>query len=210
MLDGRTPDDRLDAVGDIASAGSGESDSLPARYIVDPLERVAPAVLAIALGYLLLFPLGLLLWRVVRRRRADTPEEQIELAWAETVEEAALVGYAERPSDTYVERAQHLAAALGDGEGAARLLARCRETAAYSADGADDDDAGAALAAAEELGALAKAQTSRRGRAGRWLDPRSLVRGWRRDHTARQRRFTLTARGDLEQERELVGSSDRG
>jgi hypothetical protein len=44
----------------------------------------------------------------------------------------------------------------------------------------------------------------------RWFDPRTLVGTWRRDHTARQRRITLTARGDLEQERELVGSGDRG
>ena len=57
---------------------------------------------------------------------------------------------------------------------------------------------------------MAKGQLSLATRVGRWFDPRSLVRTWRRSHTARQRRITLTARGDLEKERELVGSSDRG
>jgi hypothetical protein len=157
-----------------------------------------------------LFPLGLLLWRVLRRRRATTPQDRIELAWVESVEDASLVGYAEQPSDTYVERAQHLAAALGDGDDPALRLARCREAAAYSPAGADEDDATQAQDAADELSALAKGQLSLVARVGRWIDPRSLVRTWRRGHTARQRRITLTARGDLEQERELVGSSDRG
>ena len=68
----------------------------------------------------------------------------------------------------------------------------------------------AAQAASYELRMLAREQTPWLRRVGRWIDPRSLVRVWRRDHAARQRRITLTARGDLEQERELVGSSDRG
>jgi hypothetical protein len=42
-----------------------------------------------------------------------------------------------------------------------------------------------------------------------WFDPRTLVRGWRDGLGAGHRRITLTARGDLEQERELVGSGDR-
>ncbi|MEQ1786959.1 MAG: hypothetical protein ABL966_07895, partial [Acidimicrobiales bacterium] len=62
----------------------------------------------------------------------------------------------------------------------------------------------------DEIRSVARAQTPRLARLSRWFDPRSLVRSWRREHTARQRRITLTARGDLEQERELVGSGDRG
>jgi hypothetical protein len=167
-------------------------------------------VLAGALAYILLFPLGLLVWRGLRRRRASSPQERIELAGVETVEDARLVGDAEQASDTNVERANHLAAALGDGQDPALRLARCREAAAYSPVGAGEDDAERAEEAAEELSVLAKGQLSLVTRVGRWIDPRSLVRGWRRGHTARQRRITLTARGDLEQERELVGSSDRG
>jgi transglutaminase-like putative cysteine protease len=209
-FDGRTPDPRLDTTAGSSNSGGGGTDSLPTRYLVEPVTRLAPIVLGVALLYIILFPLGLLLWRALRRRRATSPHDRIELAWVETVEDAGRVGYAEQASDTYVERAHHLATALGDGEGPALRLARCREAAAYSPMGADDDDAEQAQAAADELGALANAQLSLVARVGRWIDPRSLVRGWRRGHTARQRRITLTARGDLEQERELVGSSDRG
>jgi hypothetical protein len=161
------------------------------------------------LAYAILFPLGMLVWHRRRRRRADTPSAEIELAWTETVEDASLVGYVEQRSDTYLERADHLATALGDGEAAALVLARSREEAAYSAAGADEDDADAARAAADELRAVALSQTSRWTRVRRWIDPRTVVGSWRREHTARQRRITLTARGDLEQERELVGSGDR-
>jgi transglutaminase-like putative cysteine protease len=208
-FDGRSPDDRLDSTAGASNDGGG-TDSLSARYLVEPLTFLAPIVLALALAYAILFPLGLLLWRALRRRRASSPQERIELAWVESVEDARLVGYTEQASDTYVERAHHLARALGDGEDPALRLARCREAAAYSPAGADDEDAEQAQAAAVELGTLAKDQLSLVARVGRWIDPRSLVRGWRRGHTARQRRITLTARGDLEQERELVGSSDRG
>jgi transglutaminase-like putative cysteine protease len=209
-LDGLDPDARLDAAGAPPDAGGDGRDSVPARYVVEPVTRIGPIVLGVALAYLVLFPLGLLAWHRRRRRRADTPLEAIELAWTESVEDAALVGYEERSSDTYVERAHRLAAALGGGAEAARTLARCRERAAYSPLGAEAGDAEAARAAAEELRTLALAQTSRTARLRRWIDPRTLVAGWRRDHTARQRRITLTARGDLEQERELVGSGDRG
>jgi transglutaminase-like putative cysteine protease len=209
-FDGLTPDDRLDAAGGSTERGGDTPSSLPARYLTRPIAQLAPVVVVLVLGYAVVFPLGLLLRRHVRRRRADTPATQIELAWTETVEDAALVGYVERASDTYFERAHHLAAALGDVEPAAFTLARCRETAAYSAAGASEDDASVALAASEELRAVAKAHASRLTRIRPWFDPRSLLRGWRQDHTARQRRITLTARGDLEQERELVGSADRG
>jgi hypothetical protein len=123
------------------------------------------------------------------------------------------VGYDEHPSETYFERAHRLTAALGDTEAAetaAFTLARCRDAAAYSAVGATEEDAEEAVAAGEVLQGLARAKATRTVRVRRWIDPRSLVRGWRTDHTARQRRITLTARGDLEKERELVGSRDRG
>ncbi len=211
-FDGRSPDDRLDALGGSTSAGS-QTDSVPTRYLVEPIARIAPVVGIAVLAYALLFPLGLLLWRLRRRRRAVTPAAVIELAWVEAVEDASLVGYVERSSDTYFERAHRLAALLGDtepAEAAAFALAGCREAAAYSAAGADEADAAEAVAAGGVLRELARSGAPLAARVRRWIDPRSLVQGWRRDHTARQRRITLTARGDLEQERELVGSRDRG
>lgn len=208
-IDGGVPDDRRDAsTGGTGRQGGGAA-SLFTRY-VDPVVTAAAIVLGLVLAYVILFPLGLLLWRLRRRRRATTPGDRIELAWVSSAEHASLVGYAERASDTYVEGAQRLAAALGDGDDPALRLARCREAAAYSPTGADEDDAARAQEAADELTALARGQQSLLTRVHRWLDPRSLVRTWRQGHTARQRRITLTARGDLEQERELVGSRDRG
>lgn len=207
LPDFRNPDANLEAGGD--DGGSSGSESTPSR-LFRPVARVVPVVALVVLSYAVVFPLGLVLWRARRRRRATTPLEQIELAWAESVEEAAVVGYQERPSDTYVERAQHLGALVPDAEDAARALAGRLEVGIYSADGADADDATAAFSAADEIRDVARAQTPRLARLTRWFDPRSLVRSWRREHTARQRRITLTARGDLEQERELVGSRDRG
>ena len=204
----RDPFSELDASADGSSGGG--TDSAPVRYLGRPLARAAPVVAILVVAYAILFPLGLLLWRSRRRRRADSPLAQVELAWIESVEDAGLLGYEERASDTYFERAHHLAAALPGAEDAAFALARAREAAAYSAAGATEDDARAAQAASDELRELAREQTPWLRRVGRWIDPRSLVRVWRRDHAARQRRITLTARGDLEQERELVGSSDRG
>jgi hypothetical protein len=207
-LDIRDPDR------EVTAGGSGEqdsaSDSAPVRLVLKPLARVAPVIAGVLLAYALVFPLSLRLRRTVRRRRATTALAQIELAWLESVEEAAVVGFHERPSDTYFERAHHLAAALPEAEGAAFALAGRLEAGTYSAEGADDDDVSIALAAAEEIRVATREQAPLLLRVRRWFDPRSLVQGWRRDHTARQRRITLTARGDLEQERELVGSSDRG
>lgn len=204
----RNPDTNLQAGGP-GDSGGGQADSAPVRLMLRPLARIAPIIGGLLLGYALLFPLGLLARRTLRRRRATTPLEQIELAWLESVEEAAAVGFQERPSDTYFERAHHLAAALPEAQSAAFALAGRLEAGTYSAEGADEDDAAAAQAAAEEIRAATRAVTPRLTLVRRWFDPRSLVRGWRRDHTARQRRITLTAHGDLEQERELVGSSDR-
>jgi len=207
-LDIRDPDRDVTAGG--SDSNGGASESAPVRLVLKPLARVAPFVVGLLLAYALCFPLGLLLRRAFRRRRATTPLAQIELAWLESVEEAAVVGFHERPSDTYFERAHHLAAALPEAEGAAFALAGRIEAGTYSAEGADEEDAVVALAAAEEIRVATRAQAPLLVRVRRWFDPRSLVQGWRRDHTARQRRITLTARGDLEQERELVGSSDRG
>jgi transglutaminase-like putative cysteine protease len=207
-LDIRDPDRGVTAGGG-GDEGSG-SDSAPVRLVLKPLARIAPIVVGLLLAYALLFPLGLLLRRALRRRRATTPLEQIELAWSESAEHAALVGFHERPSDTYFERAHHLSAALPEAETAAFALAGRLEAGTYSAEGADEEDVEVALAAAEEIRAATQEQAPLIVRVRRWFDPRSLVQGWRREHTARQRRITLTARGDLEQERELVGSSDRG
>ncbi len=161
------------------------------------------------LAYLVLFPMGLVARRRLRRRRASTPAARIELAWLEAAEAAVLLGYHEDPSDTFGERADRLGVLLPDDVAAqAGALAWRMEVAAYSAAGADELDAELAEESSAVLVASVRSMADRRARILRWIDPRPWLHSWRRG-LLRQRRITTTVRGDLEAERELVGSSDR-
>ncbi len=165
----------------------------------------------VLLAYMLLFPLAILVHRHLRRRRVDGPEDRIALAWTEAVEEAALVGFTEVRSDTFDERARRLSAAV-PGETVADdalCLTRQLEEATYSPHGADELSAELAEEAAVAIGAAARAAATRPDRIRRWLDPRPVARTWRTERALRQRRITTTVRGDLEAERQLVGSADR-
>ncbi len=209
-VDPFNPEGELDTSGGGASFDAEQPDPVIERYVLTPVARAAPAVGGTVLAYLLLFPAGLLLRRAVRRRRATTAAGKIALAWQEAAEGAGVAGYEERPSDTYVERATRLAGVVPDAAPAAFTLARCLQEATFSAEGADEDGAQTALDASRDVAAAVRGAIPLPQRVLRWFDPRTLLGDWRRGHTARQRRITLTARGDLEQERELVGSGDRG
>ncbi len=195
-----------------ATPDTTDSASAPVRFLVRPLVRIVPIAGAIALLYAVAFPLALVLRRRRRRRRAATPEQRVGLAWTEAVEAAAVLGFHEVRSDTFDERARRLAAVVPDGaaDDDAQALARLLEAAVYSAEGADDDDAERAVAAAAAVGAAARAAAPWTDRARAWLDPRPLTRAWRRRRAVGHRRITTTVRGDLEAERQLVGSGDRG
>jgi hypothetical protein len=212
------PDNRPieDPGGDIIAGdelrGDGESDEpdpAPVRYVVEPVTRALPWVLGAIAAYLILFPLGLVVRRQRRRRRADAALDQVELAWTESVEAAAIAGFDERASDTYVERAIRLGEIVPGAADPALTLAARREVALYSAEGATADDATVAWEAADAIVAAVREQVSLPSRVLRWVDPRWLLRSWRRERSARQRRITLTPRADLEVEREMVGSDDR-
>jgi transglutaminase-like putative cysteine protease len=207
----RAPRDEVDTNAGSGSSAGSDSPSAPVRFVVRPAARAAPVVGIALLAYLVLFPLALWIRLRLRRRRATTPAERIALAWAEATEVAALVGYREVRSDTFAERAERLAGALPDTTvpADARVLARQLEEATYSATGADELGAELAEEAALAVGEAALAASRRRDRVRRWLDPRPHVRSWRRDRAGRQRRITTTVRGDLEAERQLVGTSDR-
>jgi hypothetical protein len=84
------------------------------------------------------------------------------------------------------------------------------EVGIYSPGGADPEDATVAWEAAERVQTALRAQTTWRERMNWWLNPGWLYRSWRLERTSRQRRITMTPRADLEAERELVGSDDRG
>jgi transglutaminase-like putative cysteine protease len=181
--------------------------------LLGALERVAPALAAVALlvvFYVLVFPLALLVRRARRRRQASTPDDRVDLAWRESVEAGALVGFAERPSDTHPERAEQLAALLPSVAPAVRRLAHTVEAVTYGPDDVAEAAAEEAVLAAEAIQTAAREAADRRAWLQQWLDPRPHARGWLQRRSMRQRRITTTARGDLEVERELVGSPDRG
>jgi transglutaminase-like putative cysteine protease len=206
--DARNPDVNLFS-GETPNKDDSTSDSAPTRWIVRPLLTVIPIVLGVALLYALAFPLALALRRRRRRQGATTALAQVDLAWTEAVEAASVTGFLERPSDTYVERALRLGEAVPGGADAALTIAARLEVGIYSAHGADLDDAAVAWAASEEIRDAVKDQTSTWDRLRHAFDPRWLLRAWRTERSASQRRITLTPRGDLEAQRELVGSDDR-
>ena len=83
---------------------------------------------------------------LVRRRRRRQPgrrrrSSRSQLAWTEAVEAAAIAGFEERASDTYVERALRLGQAVPEAADPALTLAARLEVGIYSADGAEPDDA---------------------------------------------------------------------
>ncbi|MFL6204510.1 MAG: transglutaminaseTgpA domain-containing protein [Acidimicrobiales bacterium] len=206
--DARNPDEDLFS-GDAQDEGAPQADSAPVRWVVRPLLTVIPIVLGLALVYALVFPLALGVRRRRRRQAATSPLAQVHLAWTESMEVASIAGFSERPSDTYVERALRLGHAIPEAADAALTLAARLEVGIYSAEGADLDDAAAAWAAASDISGAARAQVSRWDRLRHVFDPRWLLRSWRTERATQQRRITMTARADLEAERELVGSDDR-
>lgn len=185
---------------------SGSPDGLITRFVLRPLRRAAPiAGLALA-AYLALVPLGLLVVRRLRRRRATSPAARIALAWQEVAETAALLGYVEVPSDTLQERVVRLRNLLDDAGSRtkAATLAHRMEVATYSAGGADELDAELAEEASADLRSTAAHAASTRARVLRWMDPRPTLRLWRNNRPG-HRQIITTASADRARDREPVG-----
>lgn len=185
--------------------------SLLSRAIDGPV-RAAARILGVGVAlYVVVIPLGLVMRRALRRRRATTGPARISLAWTEAAEVAALIGYREVSSATYAERAEHLSGLLpeGDAPAHARQIARRIELAYYSEAGADDLDAGLAEESSGAIVSAVLAVAPLTARIRRWLDPRPWMRvalgGLRQGSN-----ITTTVRGDLRDEHELVGSGERG
>jgi transglutaminase-like putative cysteine protease len=204
----RNPDDELLSGGQ--SSGDGSSDSSGADIVLTVIFIASVLYVVLVLAWVVLLPIALLVRRARRRRRAETPLDQVELAWIEAAEAAGIAGFHERLSDTHIERALEVGARVPAAADPALTIAARLEVGIYSADGADGEDAEVAWQASEAIQQALREQTSWRDRLNWWLNPAWLLRSWRRERAARQRRITLTPRGDLEAERELVGSDDRG
>jgi transglutaminase-like putative cysteine protease len=176
------------------------------RWLLDPLRTALPYAIGLVLLYALGVPAALMAHRTRRRQRAEAPDQRIALAWVEAVEDASLVGFHDRASDTHAERAARLAGVLEAATGPAIVLARASETADYTLGGAGAAEVDAAVAAAAQIGAAARAVAPLPVRVRRWLDPRPPLRAWRRSRTGQQRRITMRVdTGEHGNEPELVG-----
>lgn len=200
----------------VGAVGAKEKDdedhdpSIIERYLLDPARRVLPFLGGLVVLYLVVTPTVLVAHRRRRRARATTAEDRIALAWVEAMEEAALIGFREHPSDTYAERADRLADALPMATVSALALARARETADYSPAGASQPDAQVATDAAEQIVVVARSLAGRTALIGRWLDPRPELQAWRRRRGSRRRQIATVATADSDSDRPLlqVGASD--
>jgi hypothetical protein len=149
------------------------------------------AIVVLALLYAAFVPLVHRLARSRRRARAETPTDQVRVAWAESVEAVGLLGVAPRRTETPVEfglRARGLAA-----EGTFEGLAGLVEAADYSAEGATEEQAEEAWALSGPLVDGVRHQATRGQRVRSALDPRPLDR--RKPRRGRRTR-SGTTRGD--------------
>ena len=77
----------------------------------------------------------------------------------------------------------------------AAVLGATLSRSLYAPDGARDDDADQAEAAAASLVEALRARTPRAARLRWWLDPRDQVRAWGRERSIRRRHVTGAVRG---------------
>jgi transglutaminase-like putative cysteine protease len=209
---------RPDGGTDAGTSGGGGADdeadepSTVERLVTDPAKRVVPIVLAVLALYAIAVPSILAAQRRRRRQRARTPAQRIAVAWAEAVEDAALVGFRERASDTYPERATRLGEVLPTAGAPASDLALAREMAEYSPQGAGPAEVEAAQGAATQVAGAVRAVASRQAWLRRWLDPRPALQAWQRERSSRRRHITTLASTPAEPEAhdELVGASGGG
>jgi hypothetical protein len=122
----------------------------------------------------LLYAVGVLaghaIYRARRRRAAASSDDQVRLAWQESVEALGLLGVAPSQAETPLEfgaRASSSAGVDGFAE-LAGLLVR----SSYSADGAGENDADRAFELREHVTSSVKERSPRSARVRSALDPR--------------------------------------
>jgi transglutaminase-like putative cysteine protease len=127
-------------------------------------------LLALGVLYVLTVPLVYHLYRRRRRKAATAPDEQVRLAWQESVEAAQTLGVAPWRSETAAEFGYRADRAIGAQE--FPVLATLVDAADYSADGVADDEAAVALGLSDEVTATVRGLSSRQQRMLAALDPR--------------------------------------
>jgi hypothetical protein len=113
--------------------------------------------------------------RARRRARAVDPSGHVRVAWAETEEHLALLGWVRRPAETYDEFAQRVGPDLGDDAAVSlRRLSADVDAAAYAPDLLDDTRRTIAEADARCVHAVVAARVPRWRQWVDAADPRRL------------------------------------
>lgn len=161
------PETEVGAGGDAA----GEPNPWPARIAVG-LAVVAAALVA----YLVVVLATSMLGRWVRRRRADTAEARIALAWDESLDAARRAGVGVRTSSTQQQAADEIGRRIPTVAEPIQTLASTVEATAFSPTPPDDEAAQGALVLADRVGAGTRATMGTRDRFRTRFDPRLLRR----------------------------------
>jgi transglutaminase-like putative cysteine protease len=134
----------------------------------------ALVVLALLPLLALLYAVGVLAWHAIyrarRRRAAVDSDDQVRLAWQESVEALGLLGVAPSRAETPLEFGARASSAAGV-DGFAEL-ARLLVQSSYSVNGAAEDDAERASALREHVTSSVKERSPRATRVRSALDPR--------------------------------------
>ena len=199
-------DPELDGGTDGSDSQAEEQDdrSWLERYLLDPARRIVPWLVGLLLLFVVGVPAALMAHRQRRRQRAVAPDQRIALAWVEAVEDATLVGFRDSSQRHACGARRPPGRCPGAGHRAGDRARAASERADYAPGGAGSLEVDAAVAAAAQIGAHARAVAPLPTRVRRWLDPRPPLQAWRRSRAGRHR--TITTRVDtVDHEAELVG-----
>jgi len=162
-----------EADGDVGTEAPGEerANPWPARLL---------AALAVVVGALVLYLLGVLAFGAVRhvsrRRRAADPVARVALAWEESLEVARRAGVRVRRSATQSQAAAEIARRIPAVEEPIRALAATVEAAAYAPSPPDEATGETALELADRVGEGARGSMAPGERFRSRFDPRLLRR----------------------------------
>ncbi len=143
----------------------------------------AGILLVLGIIYVIVVPLAYGLYRRRRRRGATQPDDQVRLAWQESVEAAQLLGVAPWRSETATEFGRRASRTLG--ASGFPVLADLVTAADYSVEGVDEDEAETALGLSDDVTSTVRKQSTRQQRMLAALDPRPPDRRVRTTHRHR-------------------------
>ena len=172
------PGGPLDNRGDVATGApepaqpptTNDNSSFPPPWI----GQVLLGLVLCAVIYLALVPLGFVIQRGVRRRRARAPAERVGLAWQETNERMRIAGLQLSPALTIAERAARMRLALPGVVGAIDVLAGSIERVTYGEVKPSPDEATDVVNASSSIVTAATRRQPWHRRVVAYLDIRRL------------------------------------